>query len=192
MSKEEVKVEDENIEIIEDVEHEDTDIDSKPKKEKVKKEKKKSKIELAEEALGECENKFLRQAAEFENFKKRSKLEIMDMAKYGGSQITKKLLPVLDNFQRAISLESKKEESNQFLEGIILIEKQLRDVLKEEGLNEIESLGADFDPNYHQGVINEEVDDEMVGKVVEVMLPGYKFNDKVIRPSMVKIGIKKN
>lgn len=158
------------------------------------KEAKKPKIKRidkkAEEIL-DLKDRMLRQQAEFENFKKRSKSELEDMARYGTREVIAPLLSVVDNFERAISKEPDGESYKAFYEGVVMIYKQMMEILNSQGLAKIEAKGQRFDPNCHEGVMNEPVSDEdLAGKVLEEFQTGYALNNKVIRPAMVKIGIK--
>ena len=89
----------------------------------------------------------------------------------------------MDNFDRAI--ESEKDNDTPFLQGVVMIKKQLEDTLFKNGLEEIDALGQEFDPNFHHAVMQEEADEK--NKVLEVFQKGYKLKEKVIRPSMVKV-----
>jgi molecular chaperone GrpE len=155
---------------------------------------KKPKVKKADkhaEELKELKDKIIRLQAEFENYKKRSKTELEDMAKYGSQEIMTPLLGVIDNFERALSVKPDINSIEKYTEGVEMIYKQLLEILCACGLEKIEAEGQCFDPGYHQGVMNEVVeDDEMVDKVVSEFQKGYMLNKKVIRPTMVKIGIK--
>ncbi len=155
---------------------------------------KKPKVKKADkhaEEINEMKDKLIRLQAEFENYKKRSKTELEDMAKYGSQEIMTPLLGVIDNFERALSVKPDSNSIEKYTEGVEMIYKQLLEILFSCGLEKIEAEGQCFDPGYHQGVMNETVeDDEMVDKVVAEFQKGYMLNKKVIRPTMVKIGIK--
>lgn len=138
----------------------------------------------AEDKAEEMTQKYMRLAAEFQNFKKRSQKEKDDMFDYATSELMARLLPVLDNFERALQSESQDEK---FAEGMKMIFRQLTDVLEKAGLEEIEALGEDFDPNLHSAVMMEDNSDFDSGKVSGVMQKGYKLKDRVIRPSMVRV-----
>ena len=124
-----------------------------------------------------------RTQAEFMNYKKRVAKEMQDISTFANESIITQLLLVLDNFDRAI--ESEKDNDTPFLQGVIMIKKQLEDTLFKNGLEEIDALGQDFDPNFHHAVMQEEADEK--NKVLEVFQKGYKLKEKVIRPSMVKV-----
>ena len=127
--------------------------------------------------------KYLRLLAEFQNYKRRTEKEKIDLYSYANENIMTELLEVLDNFERALA----QEPGEGFKEGMELIFTQLTTVLNKAGLAEITALGEDFDPNVHNAVMAEETDEYESGKVSGVMQKGYTLNGKVIRPSMVKV-----
>ncbi|WP_366924116.1 nucleotide exchange factor GrpE [Metallumcola ferriviriculae] len=133
----------------------------------------------------ELNRNFLRLQADFDNFRKRSRKEQQEFMRYASQSLIEKLLPVIDNFERALSSDD--SQSQSFKAGIEMIYKQLVGILEQEGLVEIETEGQDFDPNFHEAVMqvkNDECPDNMV---IEVMQKGYKLKDKVVRPAMVKV-----
>lgn len=172
--------------VIEDKKNDDKKIEEKPiKKPKFKK------VDKQAEEIEELKNKLIRLQAEFENYKKRSKVELEDMAKYGSQSLMVPLLGVLDNFERALAVKPDSDSIEKYIEGIEMINKQMLEVLCAGGLEKIDAEGQPFDPGYHQGVMNEVVEDEeLVDKVIAEFQKGYMLNKKVIRPTMVKIGIK--
>lgn len=128
--------------------------------------------------------RYMRLMADFQNYKKRVEKEKKDIYSYANEKIATELLTVLDNFERALEHEG---EDKSFKEGMEMIFKQLFDVLEKAGLKEIPALGEEFDPNFHNAVMNEDTDQYESGKVSGVMQKGYTLNGKVIRPSMVKV-----
>ncbi len=128
--------------------------------------------------------KYLRLMAEFQNYKKRTQKEKDDIYKFGAEKLMIKLLDVMDNFDRALDAPT---TDTKFAEGLELIFKNFTDVLTSAGLEEINALGEDFDPNFHSAVMTEDNPDYESGKVSGVMQKGYTLNGKVIRPSMVKV-----
>lgn len=161
---------------------------------KEKKNKRKPRLKKADKkdkVIAELEEKLLRVQAEFENFKRRSKTELEEMARFGAENMVLQILPVLDNFERALKIKPTKETVDNFYVGMDMIEKQLLEALNCQGLEKIEAAGQEFDPNFHDGVMNEPVvDDALANTVIDELQTGYLLNKKVIRPSMVKIGIK--
>lgn len=143
------------------------------------------KLEQAEKKAQENYDKWLRQLAEFENFRKRSNSEKAGMYNNGVRDTIEKLLPVVDNFERAVGMAEDKESSTY--KGVEMILKQFLDIMKSMGVEEIPALGEPFDPNYHSAIMH--IDDESCDEnvIVEVFQKGYKHDGKVIRPSMVKV-----
>ena len=139
----------------------------------------------AEEAQESESEKYLRLLAEFQNFKKRAAKEKTDIHAYANEKLMADLLPVLDNFERA--LETKTEEVESYASGVELIFTQMKTALENHGLKEVEALGADFDPNKHSAVMTEESDEYESGKVSKVLQKGYELNGRVIRPAMVAV-----
>lgn len=129
--------------------------------------------------------RYMRLMAEFQNFKKRAAREKSDIHAYANEKIIGELLPVLDNFERA--LETGTEEAEGFAKGMELIFTQLKTALEHAGLSEIPALGEEFDPNLHNAVMTEASEEHEDGRISRVLQKGYKLNDKVIRPSMVAV-----
>lgn len=129
-------------------------------------------------------SRYMRLMADFQNYKKRVEKEKSDIYSYANEKLVIELLNVLDNFERALEHEG---EDKSFHEGMQMIFKQLLDVLEKSGLKEIEALGEEFDPNFHNAVMNEDTEEYESGKVSGVMQKGYTLNGKVIRPSMVRV-----
>ena len=127
---------------------------------------------------------YMRLMADFQNYRKRVEKEKSDIYAYANEKIVSQLLDVIDNFERALDVETADEG---FVEGMKLIFKQFMDVLEKSGLEEINALGEDFDPNFHNAIMMEDNPDFESGKVTFVMQKGYILNKKVIRPSMVKV-----
>ncbi|MCR3955415.1 MAG: nucleotide exchange factor GrpE [Gudongella sp.] len=146
--------------------------------------KSKAILEKKENEIIDLNNKLTRLQADFQNFKRRTEKDRENSITYGIEAIILDLLPVIDNFQRAIAAQDEKEDS--FYKGISMIEKQFIDVLERNSVKEIEALGNEFDPNLHHAVSAVESEEEQ-GKVIEVLQKGYLLKDKVIRPSMVVV-----
>ncbi len=137
--------------------------------------------------LEELQTAYLRLQADFDNFRKRTKTEKDNTYKYALEDIMKQLLPVLDNFERA--LETKTDNCMDFAAGIELIYKQLWSVLENNGLKLIEAFEQPFDPNMHNAVLSEENDKYPLNTVSQELQKGYTLNDRVIRASMVKVTV---
>lgn len=166
------------------------------KEETVKKVDKKNKKDKLKEKINELENKVkelednnLRTKAELINFRRRKEEETSRMLKYANEDLIKELLPIIDNFERAINMDDDNldDEVSKFLSGFKMIYCNMENILKNYGVTEIEALNLEFDPTIHQAVLTEHVDGVESGKVIEVLQKGYKLKDKVIRPSMVKV-----
>ncbi|MCC8098193.1 MAG: nucleotide exchange factor GrpE [Eubacterium sp.] len=144
-----------------------------------------SKAEQLEAKVAELNDRLLRNLAEFDNYRKRTTAEKAAMYSAGAADAAEKLLPVLDNFERALSSEQDKE--NSLYKGVEMIFKQMNEAFKSIGITEIEAEGKTFDPNVHNAVMH--IEDESLGEnvVSQVLQKGYKINDKVIRPAMVQV-----
>ena len=145
----------------------------------------------AEEAKPEEEKedgdaKYLRLAADFQNFKRRVEKEKADIYAYANEKIALDIIDVMDNFERALQ-HSDDCADKQFAEGVNMIYKQLKGVLDKNNIVEIKAEGEDFDPNFHNAVMAEENPDFESGKVIQALQKGYTLNEKVIRPSMVRV-----
>lgn len=134
-------------------------------------------------------NKLLYSQAEFANYKKRKELETSNMLKYSNVDIVKELLPIVDNFERAIKLDDTNlnDELSKFLEGFKIIYTHLVETLKKFEVVEIDCLNKEFDPNLEQALMTTKVDGVKSGMVVEVLQKGYMLKDKMIRPALVKV-----
>ena len=132
------------------------------------------------------QDRLLRTAAEFDNYRKRMDRERRDLSEYAAADVLKDLLPILDNFERALAAPAT-AETDAFRKGIELIHKQMLDLLKKRGVKPIEALGTDFDPNFHQAVIHEPSPDHREGEVMAELQRGYLLGDRLLRPAMVKV-----
>jgi len=144
-------------------------------------------IKRLEQELEEKQNRLLRLQADFENYRRRVRLDQEAAMKYRAQSLIENLLPVLDNFERALNIEVKEEETKQLLKGMEMVYRQLQDALKTEGLNVIEAVGKEFDPNYHHAVMQVNDSNYESNVVVEELQKGYILKDRVIRPTMVKV-----
>lgn len=148
----------------------------------------KNKLKQKEEEANEYLEMAQRLKAEFENYRRRTEKEKADLVEYGKEQVILDILPVIDNFERALETQyDDNGENGSFKEGINLIYKQFKGILEKMGVKEIESLGQMFDPYKHHAVMQEEADGKKENEIIEVFQKGYMFNNKVIRPSMVKV-----
>ena len=134
-----------------------------------------------------CLSNWQRAEADLSNFKRRAEQERGDLMKFANSSLIGKLLPVLDDFDRAIGAVPEEARTQNWIEGIKLIDRKLRSFLEQEGVTPIEALGKEFDPYVHEAVMREDGEGD-VDVVVEEFQKGYKLHDRVIRPTMVKVG----
>lgn len=147
------------------------------------------KINSLEEEKRVLNDKLLRVTAEMQNMKRRYEEEIAKIYRYEGETFIKKMLGIIDNFERAISLDDEilDDELSKFLSGFKLIYAELKKDLDEINVKEIECKDLPFNPEMMDAVMTEHIEGKEPGIVTEVMLKGYKYNDKVIRPAMVKV-----
>jgi molecular chaperone GrpE len=146
--------------------------------------------EAAPEArIREAEERYVRLYAEFENYKKRTARENEDFRRYANEAVLKEMLPVLDNFERAVShaKEADGAAGGGLLEGVELIRRQFLDVLGKLGVTPIEAMGRPFDPQVHQAVSQREAADAAAGTVVDELQRGFLFRERVLRPAMVVV-----
>jgi len=132
------------------------------------------------------QDRVLRTLADFENFRKRSEREKQDFFKYALASTIKDLLPVLDNFDRALEHA---EEGDEFHKGVLLIYKQLFESLQRHGVTPINEAGVRFDPNIHEGVVREEDPSVPNHTVVAILQKGYFLHDRLLRPALVKVAV---
>ena len=129
---------------------------------------------------------FLRAVADFDNYRKRIERERRELSEYAANEVLLELLPIIDNFERALQAPIG-PEAEPFKRGVELIHKQMLDLLRKRGVTMIDALGADFDPNVHQAVIHEPSDEHREGEVMQELQRGYKLGDRLLRPAMVKV-----
>lgn len=146
-------------------------------------------IGLLEKELLEEKNKYLRLYAEFENFRRRTAKERLELIGSATSDLMKEILPVLDDFERAVKSNESIDDIQAVKEGFILLSNKLNRLMSNKGLKPIESLGESFDPDLHEAVAQVPCEDkEQKGKVIDVLEKGYKLNDKTIRHPKVVVG----
>ncbi len=159
-------------------------------KEKVKEEKKVKKnkhLEELEEKVKLLEEETLRAKADLINYRKRKDEEVSNLLKYANADIIISLLGVIDNFERVINNKTDSEELNSYLEGFRLIYNQVKDILIANDVKEIDAIGKEFDPVFHQSISVRKDETKESGVVLEVYQKGYTYKDKVLRPAMVII-----
>ncbi len=164
-------------------------VEVKEDKKHKKKDKKNEELELLQNQNAILNEKLLRITADYQNMKRRSEEELSRAYKYDGEEIIKELLNIVDNFERAIKLDDTNlsDELSKFLEGFKMIYTNLINILNSKNVREIVCLNEDFNPVSMNAVLTEKVEGMEPGKVVEVLQKGYVYNDKVIRPAMVKV-----
>ncbi|MBR2577023.1 MAG: nucleotide exchange factor GrpE [Firmicutes bacterium] len=137
-------------------------------------------------ALDEANDKYMRLAAEYQNYRRRTDAEKTSIAQYANERIAKELLNVVDNFERALAAA---EGDESVKSGVELIYKQLMGVLSNFGVSVIETEGKEFDPNFHNAVLSEEAEGVEPGQILMELQKGYMLNDRLLRPSMVKVSV---
>ncbi|MBO9129586.1 nucleotide exchange factor GrpE [Bacillus sp. 165] len=145
------------------------------------------KVTELEGKLAETENRLLRLQADFDNYRRRTLLDREAAEKYRAQSLVLDILPALDNFERAVKMEAKDEQTSSILQGMEMVHRQLLEALTKEGVEVIEAVGKPFDPYQHQAVMQVEDSEFETNTVVEEFQKGYKLKDRVIRPSMVKV-----
>ena len=147
------------------------------------------KLAEAAEKISILEDKYLRQAAEFDNYRKRTLKEKAEIIKNGGERVIESILPVLDDFERALSTMQKNEEAAIYLTAVELIYSKFVKILEQNGLKKIETKDQAFDTDYHEAIAMVPTPDESLkGKVLDCVQTGYTINDKVIRHAKVAVG----
>lgn len=141
------------------------------------------KIEVAEQ-----KDKFIRLYAEFDNFKRRSAKERIEMMQTAGKEVIQSLLEVMDDFDRAEKQIQGSDDITQIRQGIALVVSKFRNTLTSRGLKEMNCVGQEFNPDFHEAITEIDVEEKMKGKVVDELEKGYTLNDKIIRFSKVVVG----
>ena len=150
--------------------------------------KKKDKEKAAlQERIAELEDKTKRQMAEFENFRRRTDKEKSQMFSNGEMNVLEKMLPILDNFERGFDTVAEEDQEDAFVDGMRKIHAQLLKQLEDLGVKPIEALGKEFDPNFHNAVMQVESEEYESGIVAQELLKGYMYHDSVLRHSMVGV-----
>ncbi|HAV00155.1 MAG TPA: nucleotide exchange factor GrpE, partial [Lachnospiraceae bacterium] len=148
---------------------------------------KKDKKDKKDEKIEELTDRVKRQMAEFENFRKRTEKEKSSMYEMGARSVIEKILPIIDNFERGLDTVPEDEADSPFTEGMRKIYKQLMTELENMGVKPIECVGKEFDPNFHNAVMQVESEEYESGIVAQEMLKGYTYRDSVVRHSMVAV-----
>ncbi len=195
MTKEKIKKEEEVIENTpktEEVKNSEKKVAEEQhsgKKRKSKKDKKQTEIDELKEKLNDISDKHLRLQAEFDNFRRRTIKEKADLIKSGGESVLVNILPVIDDFERALDSLKDVADDDAGKQGTTLIYNKFEEFLKQNNVKEIEALNQDFDVDLHEALTKIPAPDEKLkGKVVDVIQKGYLLNEKVIRFAKVVIG----
>lgn len=171
---------------VDEVKVNEDSLDNKKSK-RDKKSKKSDEISELVEKLKSYEEETLRAKADLINYRKRKDEEVSNILKYSNADILMSLLPVLDNFERVIDKEDVLDDVKVYLDGFRLIYNQIKDILSANDVKEIDALGKQFDPSFHQSVTMRKDESKDSGIVLEVYQKGYTYKDKVLRPAMVII-----
>ena len=145
------------------------------------------KIQELEKLANDNEEKYLRLYAEFENYKRRIQNENQINKTYQAQGVLTDILPSIDNIERALQIEGDDESFKSLQKGVQMVHESLLRALKDNGLEEIEAEGQEFDPNLHQAVVQDDNPDFKSGEITQELQKGYKLKDRVLRPSMVKV-----
>ena len=171
----------------EDESRQDKEISKEEKKEKKKKEKADKKQDAMKEKIEELEDRVKRQMAEFENFRKRTEKEKTAMFETGAKSVIEKILPVVDNFERGLASVPEEEKDSGFSQGMQMIYKQLMTELENMEVKPIPALGEEFDPEFHNAVMQVESEEFASGVIAQELQKGYTYRDSVVRHSMVAV-----
>nr|WP_236782520.1 nucleotide exchange factor GrpE [Allobacillus saliphilus] len=146
-----------------------------------------SELNQLKDENADLNDRLLRLQADFDNYKRRMKKEKEMDLKYKSQELATEIIPVLDNFERALQTGADQENVASFVEGVEMVYQQLQQALEKVGVTEIEAEGKEFDPTIHQAVMQVEEDGYDSNQVIEVLQKGYQLKDRVIRPAMVKV-----
>ncbi|OPL12822.1 MAG: hypothetical protein AVO39_03935 [delta proteobacterium MLS_D] len=146
-----------------------------------------SNLEEARKEAAENYDRYVRLAAELDNYKKRVRKDRADLLNYGNETIIKDVLPIVDNLERAVDHSANAGDFETFVTGLKLILDQLRSTLEKHGVETIRAVGEDFDPNYHEAMLMVEGDEENNNKVIEEFEKGYLLNGRLLRPAKVSV-----
>lgn len=156
-------------------------------KEHKKEHKKDKKLEELQNEVNTLKDKNMRIAAEMVNTLRRKDEETNRLLKYSNESLITELLPVIDNFERALNVDVTSTDVESYQKGMTMIYNSLKNILEKFEVKEIEAIDKEFDPSYHQAVMQEEKEGTKENIVIEVLQKGYTYKDKVIRPAMVKV-----
>lgn len=182
--------EEKKVEVLEEEqENVQEEVQDETTKKKKKLNKKETELENFKKENVLLNDKILRISAELQNYKRRAEEQISNMAKYEGENLIKELLAIVDNFERAINMDDTnlEDEVSKFLSGFKMIYVNLDKIMKEQGVEEIDCLNKEFDPNTMEAVLTDKVEGVNANTVIDVLQKGYTYRGKVIRHAMVKV-----
>jgi molecular chaperone GrpE len=143
-------------------------------------------VAALQQTLLDCESRYLRLAADFENFRRRKDQELVDSRRYASVEAASALLPVLDNLRRAVEHAPETAAEDHLLDGLHLVVREFDSALERIGVTPVGGVGEPFDPAMHEAVSGEEGDVER-DTVIDVLLPGYRLHDRLLRPAIVRV-----
>jgi len=170
-----------------EVEEQDKRVEAGAKEDEEEQRPCESELEKAKTEAAQYHDRWMRLAAEFENFRKRSSRQFAELVQSANERLVAQLLPVLDNFERALNHHGDEETSESFRKGVEMIFGQLQNVLESEGLKPLDSVGKPFDPEYHDAMMQIESEKYKSGTIVEEVEKGYTLNDRVLRHAKVMV-----
>ena len=162
------------------------------KKEKKKKNKDNEEIEALKQQVLDLQSKVMYGQAELINYRKRQEERVEDLLKYKNEELLLDLTNMIDNLKRAASVKAESEESKKIQTGIVMVVNQFNEILKKYGVVEIEALGYPFDANYMEAMMIDNDDTKPDEMVTEVLIPGYKYKDRVLKHAVVKVNKNEN
>ena len=180
----------EKLDVIDDESEESEQTDSEADVQEETKEDEKNPNSELQEKYDLLNNQYIRLAADFDNFRKRTEQEREALLKYGAESTLKKMLEVLDNFDRGLKAIETVEDCDKVKECYNLAYKNFNDVLTKAGLEKIEAEGKEFDPNFHEAVMQTPSEDIEENTIIAELQKGYKLGDKVLRPTLVNVATK--
>lgn len=146
-------------------------------------------IETLRQTVEETQNSYLRVLADFDNFRKRQREETARLTSCAREELIAKLLPIVDNFDRTLQAAEAEHSYESLVEGVTLTLKQVREMLEREGLEEIEAVGQEFNPEFHEALMRVETDEHPENIIIDELEKGYTLNGKVVRPARVRVAV---
>lgn len=186
--------EEEPVKVEIDEEQQDMELEMEseaPSIDELQEEVERQRVELEEtrKQVSEEHDRYLRALADFSNYRRRHQDEYAQALQTGTREVILKMLPVLDNFERAVEASEQQHSYESLIEGVLLIQRQLNDLLEKEGVKPIEAVGQEFDPMLHDAIMRVETDEYPENTIVEELQKGYIQDDKVLRPAKVKVAV---